>query len=143
MKHGPNADPSINGKYYYSESIIKANEQMMISLAGLRSVLEKYGFLRDSEKEHWEQTVETFRQKTQDTFSILRHLAKRQDHPRFVAIDEMFGFARRLDSAVKSQEYNRALRLAFLISELNYFWLYDDLSWEAGMTTPGDIPHVS
>lgn len=143
MNNMPNGDPSINGKYFYSESIINANEQMTIGLVGLRSILEKYGFLRDQEKEQWEQTVETFRQKTQDAFGTLRYLAKRQNHPRFVAIDEMFDLGRRLDSAVRNQEYSRALRLAFLISELNYFWLYDDLSWEAGMTTPGDIPHVS
>lgn len=130
MRNTPNSDPSINGKYYYSESLINANNELMIYLTTLRTALEKYDFLRDSEKEDWNDSITILRQRVSESFKMLRYIAKQSEHPRFAAIDTMFDLSRRLDSAIEHSEYSRALRLSFILLELDYIYLLDDLSWE-------------
>lgn len=134
MKLTPNGDPSLHGKYFYSAELLEANENAMSNLSTLRILLEKHGFLRDHEISDWNRNLETAGEKTSRSFATVRALARKEKHPRFTAIDNIADLSHRLKNTVHSGEYSRSLRLASLVSELNYFWLCDDFSWD---TAPG------
>lgn len=128
-KFQQNGNPSIYGDHFYSEDLVNADADMMEKLSAVRTLLERRSLIQDHEMHEWKLAVEKARFEYNSAITFLRRVAKNEGNPKFLQIDFMHSLSHKLTNYIFAEEYALASRLAFTISELHYFVLLDDESW--------------